>query len=341
MTRLHDPAHRGFSSDNCSGAHPEVIDAIVEANGGHVPSYGADPYTAALPEVFSGLLGRDVEVYPVYTGTGANVISLALLTARWGGVVCPGSAHLNTSETGAPERAGLKLLPVPATHGKVTPEQVVAAASGRGNEHVVQPTALSITNATEVGTVWNAEELRAITDAAHEAGLAVHCDGTRLGNAAAALGVPMSDLAEGIDLLSLGGTKNGLVGAEAVVVLDPSRVAEVKMARKWATQLASKMRFLSAQLLTLYGTELWRTSATHANAMAARVAAGLADLDGVELLHPVEANLVFASFPQHLAAVTARFGALPDWTTGDVRIVTGFDTTEEDVDALLDALRQG
>lgn len=340
MTRLHDAEHRAFASDNCSGAHPEALAALAEANGGHVPSYGADPYTAALPDVLSRLLGRDVDVYPVYSGTGANVISLALLTARWGAVVCPDSAHVNTSETGAPERAGLKLLPVPATHGKITPEQVVAAASGRGNEHVAQPTAVSITNATEVGTVHTPAELRALTDAAHDAGLAVHCDGTRLGNAAASLGVPMAELAAGIDLVSLGGTKNGLVGAEAVVVLDRDRVSEVKMARKWATQLASKMRFVSAQLLALYEGDLWLRSATHANAMAARVAAGLEGLADVRLLHPVEANLVFASFPERHAATLERFGALRDWTTGDVRIVASFDTTEDDVDAMLAALRE-
>src|SRR5215213_8808285 len=247
VTTLHDPGVRGFASDNYAGVHPEVLAALAAANGGHQTSYGADVYTARLAEVLARELGAPVEVYPVFNGTGANVLSLQSMLPRWGAVICAESAHINTDENGAPERVGgLKLLTVPTTDGKLTPELVDRHAWGFGDEHRAQPGVVSLTQSTELGTVYSVEEIRAVADHAHALGLSVHMDGSRLANAAAALDVPLRTLTTdaGVDVLSLGGTKNGLLGAEAVVVLDPAASSGLTYLRKVDMQLSSKMRFM-------------------------------------------------------------------------------------------------
>jgi len=339
---LHDTAHRDFASDNYAGAHPEVLAALAAANGGHQTAYGGDAWTERLQEVVRGHLGERALTFPVFNGTGANVLSLQSVLPPWGAVICSSDAHIHTDENGAPERvAGIKLLPVPTPDGKLTPELVDREAWGFGDEHRAQPGVVSLTESTEVGTVYTPAEIRAIADHAHALGLRVHMDGARIANAAASLGVPLRALTTdaGVDVLSLGGTKNGLLFAEAVVVLDPDAAPGLPYLRKMDMQLASKMRFLSAQLVALLDGDLWLRSATHANAMAARLADGLRAA-GVELLHPPQANGVFARLTPEVAADLRTRWRFYDWAHGTVRLMCAFDTTPQDVDDLLVATRE-
>lgn len=344
-TPLHDSSMRGFASDNYSGVHPEVLTALAEANGGHQVSYGADQYTEELGRVITSHFGEHATIFPVFNGTAANVTALQSLLPRWGAVVCAASAHINVDENGAPERVGgMKLLSVPTTDGKLTPELIDQEAWGWGDEHRAQPLAVSITQSTELGTLYTLDELRAITEHAHNLGMRVHMDGARLANAAVALGVGLGEMTTGtgIDILSLGGTKNGIMFGEGIVTLSEGPVDSMKYLRKLNMQLASKMRFISAQLLALYGTDLWRTSASHSNAMAARLSAGVQGTDGVELVYPTQSNGVFAALPNAAAdALRERF-PFYDWdrAAGQVRWMCSFDTTEADIDAFLAALKQ-
>ncbi len=335
---LHDTGRRGFASDNYSGIHPEVLDAIAAANGGHQTSYGGDVYSERLQQVIKGHFGEQAEAFPVFNGTGANVIALQSILPRWGAVVCARTAHINVDEGGAPERvAGLKLLAVPTEDGKLTPERVDTEAWGFGNEHRVQPLALSITQSTELGTVYTPEEIRALSDHAHALGMAVHIDGARLSNAAAALDVPFAEFTTdaGVDILSLGGTKNGALGAEAIVVIDPARAQGLRFARKFDMQLASKMRFVSAQLIALYDGDLWLRNARHANAMATRLRAAVAGVPGVEFTQDTQSNGVFVTLPAGIANPLRREYAFYDWDAGrrEARWMCSFDTSEADVDA--------
>jgi len=345
VTALHDATRKDFGSDNYAGVHPEVLAALIEANGGHVPSYGADPYTERLREVLSDVFGRPAQVYPVLNGTGANVVALQSMLPRWGGVVCTELAHINTDENGAPERVGgLKLLPVPAPDGRLTADLVAAQMWGHGDEHHAQVGVVSITQSTEVGTVYEVEQLRELCEQAHGLGLRVHMDGARLANAAVHLGVPLAAITGdvGVDVLSLGGTKLGALFGEAVVVLDENAAVGVPFLRKIDTQLASKMRFVSAQLLALYGTDLWSRSAGTANAMAARLRAGLEQVPGVHATRPTQANAVFASMPAGMAEQLRRRWHFYDWSYGtdEVRLMCAFDTTAGDVDEFVTAARE-
>jgi len=341
---LHDPQARGFASDNYAGIHPEILEAIGRANGGHQVAYGGDVYTRQLQGVFRQHFGADASAYPVFNGTGANVISLQAMTERWDGVICAESAHINVDECGAPERVGgLKLLAVPTPLGKLTPGLVEQAAGGRGDEHRAQPKVVSITQSTELGTLYSVAEVAAIVEQAHARDLTVHLDGARIANAAAALGVPMRAFTTdvGVDVVSFGGTKNGMMLGECVVVLNPEAVRGMVFVRKLSMQLASKMRFVSAQFDALLSGDLWLRNASHANAMAARLDVAVRDLDGVEVQRPVQANSVFAILP---AAVTARLQSrypfyVWDESSGEVRWMTSFDTTEADVDGFAAALR--
>lgn len=346
MNSLHDSSARGFTSDNCAGVHPEVLAAISAANGGHQPSYGDDVYTAHLREVFRRHFGERADAYPVFNGTGANVLGLKAMTEPWSGVLCADSAHLTTDEGGAPERVGgLKLLPVPATDGKLTPALVDRYATGWGDEHRAQPHVVSITQSTELGTVYTAEEIAALAAHAHGLGMLVHLDGTRLANAAAFLDLPFRAFTTdvGVDVLSFGGTKNGLMFGEAVVVLNPDAVRGMKFLRKSTTQLCSKMRFVSAQFIALLEGDLWLRGAGHANAMAARLHAAVRDLPGVEIPRLPQANAVFARFAPDVAErLGKRFGVemIQGEATCETRWVCAFDTTEADVDAFAAALAE-
>jgi len=341
---LHDPDARGFASDNYAGIHPEVLEAIARANGGHQVAYGGDVYTRHLQGVFQKHFGAGATAYPVFNGTGANVISLQAMTERWDAVICAESAHINVDECGAPERVGgLKLLAVATPLGKLTPELVEQQAQGWGDEHRAQPKVVSITQSTELGTCYTVDEIAAIVEHAHRQDLAVHLDGARIANAAAALDVPMAAFTTdvGVDVVSFGGTKNGMMLGECVIVLDPEAVRGLTFLRKLSMQLASKMRFVSVQFDALLSGDLWLRNASHANAMAARLEAAVRDVDGVLVQRRVEANSVFAILP---AAVTERLRRrypfyVWDERSGEVRWMTSFDTTEADVDGFAAALK--
>jgi threonine aldolase len=343
--RRHDSQLRGFASDNYAGVHPEILAALALANGGHQVAYGEDDYTRHLQEVFRAHLGPKTEGFPVFNGTGANVVALQALTERWGAVICADSAHINVDECGAPERVGgLKLLTVPAPHGKLTPELIDREAHGWDDEHRAQPQVVSITQTTELGSCYTPEEIRAICDHAHERGMKVHLDGSRIANAAATLDVPLRAFTTdvGVDVLSFGGTKNGLLFGECVVVLNPGAVRAMKHLRKLSMQLASKMRFVSVQFEALLSGDLWLRSASHANAMARRLAHGVRDVEGVEVVHPVESNAVFATLPHDVAERLQKRYRFYFWdeAAGLVRWMCAFDTTEADVDAFVTALRE-
>ncbi|MFS0896736.1 threonine aldolase family protein [Mycolicibacterium litorale] len=351
VSPLHDPDWRGFASDNYAGVHPEVLAALAAANGGHQVAYGEDRYTARLREVIRAHFGERAEVFPVFNGTGANVISLTSVLPRWGAVVAAATAHINTDEAGAPERmTGIKLLTVAAPDGKLTDDLIGREAWGWGNEHRAQPLAVSITQTTELGTLYRPDEVRAICRFAHDRGMAVHVDGSRLWNAAAALGVPFREITTdaGVDVLSLGGTKNGLLGVEAVVVLDPDRATGLGYLRKLTMQLSSKMRFASAQLLALFDDDLGLRSAAHANAMAARLRAALEDgiadgtLPGLAFTQATEANALFATLPTDAADRIRERVRFYDWNRarGEVRWMTAWDTTETDVDGFVAVVRE-
>jgi threonine aldolase len=348
VNRLHDVTKRGFASDNYAGVHPEVLGALAEANGGHQIAYGEDAYTAHLQTVMAGHFGQGVQAFPVFNGTGANVLSLQSILPRWGAVVCAETAHINTDENGAPERVGgLKLLTVPTTDGKMTPELIDRQAWGWGDEHRAQPLAVSITQSTELGTAYTPDEVAAIADHAHGKGMLLHVDGARIANAAASLDLPMGAFTSdaGVDLLSFGGTKNGLMYGEAVIVMRPQEhaaAAALPFLRKMNMQLSSKMRFVSAQLIALLEGDLWLRSAQHANAMAGRLATAVGGLDGVQITQPTQANAVFAILDPTVADQLRENFRFYDWNpaTGEVRWMCAFDTTEADVDAFVSELKR-
>ena len=347
--KLHDDNYRGFASDNYAGAHPEVLAAIAEANGGHQVAYGEDVYTARLQEVMKQHFGERAETFPVFNGTGANVTALTSVLPRWGAVVSAKTAHINTDENGAPERvSGLKLLTVETPDGKLTPELIDREAWGWGDEHRAQPLAVSITQTTELGTLYTVDEIRAIGDHIHSKGMVLHMDGARLSNAAAALGVPFRDFTTdaGVDILSFGGTKNGLLYGEAIVLLNPDVSDGLIYLRKLNMQLASKMRFVSAQLIALLSDDLYLRSAGHANAMAARlrealeaeIAAGT--ITGLGFSQATQANAVFGVLPAGSADRLREKFRFYDWdaATGEVRWMCSYDTTEGDIDAFVAAI---
>jgi threonine aldolase len=333
---------KSFGSDNHTGVHPAVLRAIVDANTGDAAAYGADAWTeraaAGLREIFDA-----DDVFLVLNGSGANVLGLSLLLHRHEAVICAESAHINTDECGAPERlTGAKLLLVPTADGKITPEQIAEKLTGRGDDHRSQPGVVAITQSTELGTCYTLAELRKIADFCRASDLRLYVDGARLANAAASLDCSLAELAEGADALSFGATKNGAMGAEALVVMRPGLSADVPYLRKQQTQLTSKMRFVAAQFGALLADDLWRANAAHANAMARRLADGAAAVDGVELAYPVQANAVFARLhPRHVTALQREWTFhVWDEQASVVRWMTAFDTTEADVDTFLAAIRE-
>ncbi|MFD9941598.1 threonine aldolase family protein [Nonomuraea sp. NPDC059023] len=345
MNPRHDPELKAFASDNYAGVHPEILEAIARANGGHQISYGEDVYTEALQGVFQRHFGEQAQTYPVFNGTAANVVSLRAMLDTWQAVVCADTAHIHTDEGGAPEVAGgIKLFTVPTPDGKLTPELIDTQAWGFGDVHRAQPGVVSISNTTELGTVYTPAEITAICEHAHERGLKVHLDGSRLTNAAAALDVPLRALTTdaGVDVLSFGGTKIGLLYGEAVVVLDPGAARGVDYIRKTYMQLSSKMRFVSAQFEALLGGDLWLRNARRANAMGRRLAEAVRDIPGVEVPRPVEANAVFAILPPEVTERLQKRFRFYTWNPaiGEVRWMCSFDTTEADVDAFAAAVRE-
>jgi threonine aldolase len=341
------PAHT-FGSDNHAAVHSDVLAAIAAANDGHAFSYGADDVTAAAVATVRRHVGEAADVAFVFNGTGANLVGLGLALRPWQHVVCASSSHIAVDECGAPERLlGVKLVEIDTPDGKLTRALVEASITGVGDEHRTQPGAVSITQSTELGTLYTPDEIRDIADVAHAHGMVLHLDGARLANAAAALDVPLAATSSdcGVDVLSLGGTKNGLLGAEAVVVLRPGLGDGLPFARKQLGQLGSKGRYLAAQFLALLEDDLWLRNAAHANAMARRLADGVRGLPDVEITRPVQANAVFALIPPDVVEpLREQFGFYVwDERTGspnkEVRWMCSWDTTEQDVDELLAAVR--
>lgn len=334
---------RHFASDNYAGACPEVIDALTEANSGHEVAYGEDSHTARFSELVRLHFGEQAEAFPVFNGTGANVTALQACTPRWGSVICAASAHVNVDEGGAPEKTGgLKLWTVPTSDGKLTPELIDTHAWGFGDVHRAQPTVVTITQVTELGTLYTADEIRAICDHAHAKGLYVHLDGARLANAAAALGTTLRALTTdcGVDIVSFGGTKNGAIGAEAVIVLNPRLRDALPYLRKSMMQLASKMRFISAQLNALLTDDLWRRNAEQANRAALRLEGAASEIAGVVIARKTQANSVFALIPPDVAAALRDKYRFYTWDEqrGEVRWMCSWDTTDSDVDDFVSAL---
>ena len=335
---------RGFASDNYAGVHPEVLAAMANANVGHARAYGDDPWSADARDAFRAHFGAGAEAFIVFNGTASNVLALEAMTQPWEAVLCADSAHLHADECGAPERAGRKLLTLPTPDGRLTPERLEPLAIRFGDQHAVQPRVVSIAQSSELGTVYSPDATAALADWAHEKGMYLHVDGARLCNAAAALDVSLAALTSdvGVDAVSFGGTKNGLMGAEAVVLLAPDLRTGFQYRRKQSMQLASKMRFLSVQFETLLSTDLWRRSAAHANAMAARLAAAVGELRQVTVTQPVEANAVFAILPRGVSDALTERWPFYVWNeaTGEVRWMAAWDTSPDDVDAFVDDMQR-
>ena len=334
-----------LASDNWSGAHPEVLDALIEANAGEEMSYGRDRYTERLQEIIKSRFGSRAEAFPVFNGTGANVVALQSMQPSWGGVICASTAHVNTDEGGAPERvAGLKMLPAPTPDGKLTPQHVRDLARDFGNVHHAQPSVVSITQSTELGTLYTPDEIGVISELAHGYGMSVHLDGARLANAAAALDVPLRALTTdvGVDVISLGGTKNGLLFGELVVILDPARSVGIGYILKYTMQLASKMRFISAQFIALLEGDLWLRGARQANAQAALLRTLVEDVPGLRITQPTQANAVFAILPPAIEDAVRRIAEFQTWNsvTGEVRWMCSHETTDATVRGFAAALHE-
>jgi threonine aldolase len=335
MARKQTPS-RAFASDNWAGIHPEVLDALAAANVGHVPSYGADPYTREAIVRIRAELGEDAEVFLVFSGTAANVLCLQSMVRSHQSVICAETAHVYTSECGAAEKhIGCKLLTAPSPHGKITVAGIRAHLHDIGNEHHAQPRAVSITQATEYGTVYTPEEIREIADFAHDNSLLLHMDGARIFNAAVHLDVPLRAITAdaGIDALSFGGTKNGLMAGEAVIFFDQQLAQDFEFRRMQGMQLASKMRFLGAQFTALFTNDLWRRSASHANRMAQLLATELAGIAGVKLTQRVQANEIFAILPPEIVPKLQERWPFHIWndSTSEARLIISFDTEAADV----------
>ncbi len=327
---------RSFASDNNAVVHPEALEAIRRANEGHAVGYGDDSYTESAAEKFREQFGPDVAVFFVFNGTAANVLSLQALTRPFHAVLCSELSHIYTDECGAPERlTGCKLVPLRAPTGKLTVETVAHAYHGIGDQHHSQPRVVSITQSTEMGTVYKAAEIESLARFAHEHKMFLHMDGARISNAAAAQGLTLRQATRdlGVDVLSFGGTKNGLMGVEAVVFFRPELSEDFMFVRKQGMQLASKMRFLSAQMEALLTNDLWRRNAEHANRMARRLEQALANIPGLKIVYPVEANGVFAEIPREAIAKIQERYFFYVWNEDEsvVRWMCSFDTTEEDV----------
>lgn len=339
-----------FCSDNVTGVAPQIMAALAAANTGAAMPYGNDECSQRLEAKFSDLFETAVKVFPVATGSAANALALSVITPPFGAIYCHPEAHINADECGAPEfyTGGAKLVTLPGTHGKIhaVDLEAVLLRAGAGVVHHVQPAAVSLTQATEAGTVYNASEVYQIAEVAHANGLNLHMDGARFANAVVSLGCSPADITwrAGVDVLSFGATKNGAMAAEAVVFFNQSLAETFSYRRKRGGHLFSKMRFLSAQLEAYITDDLWLKNATHANQVAAELAAGLAELPGARLCHPVEANEIFIQLPEAvvegLVADDFQFYRWEGEESTTLRLVTAFNTNKEDVTAFIEAARR-
>jgi threonine aldolase len=347
MSTISSYAH-AFSSDNVAGAAPQIIEAVARAAAGPATPYGADSISANVRRRLCEIFESDVDVLLVSTGSAANALSLAALTPPWGSVLCHRDSHINNDECGAPEfyTAGAKLVPLPGDDAKIDPDALQAAARYKtGDVHSVEPSVVSITQATETGAVYTLDELHALGALTKEAGLRLHMDGARFAGAVAALGCTPAEMTwqAGVDLLSFGATKNGTMTADAIVVFDRSLTSELAFRAKRAGQLASKVRFHAAQFDAYLTDDLWLRNATHANAMAARLQEGLKAIPDVHFPGAVEANIVFCRLPRQVidGLLSEGYAFYHDrWDPGVVRLVTSFETTPKDVDGLVNTVRR-
>ncbi|HEV2837256.1 MAG TPA: low specificity L-threonine aldolase [Pyrinomonadaceae bacterium] len=329
-------AKRSFASDNNAGVHPEVIEAMKAANDGHVVAYGDDPFTERAIKVFHKHFGKDATIYFVFGGTGANVLGLKAITNSYEAVICAETAHINVDECGAPEKfTGCKLLSVRTPDGKLRIEDIKPFLHGVGFEHHVQPRVISVSQATEMGTVYTKKELKTLARFAHDNNMLLHVDGARIANAAVSLNASLKEITvdAGIDVLSFGGAKNGMMYGEAVVFFDKKLATDFKYIRKQGMHLPSKMRFISAQFEALLSGDLWRRSASHANQMARVLATELAKLPQIRITQPVESNGVFAEIPEKYVPVLQKRYFFYVWNeeTSECRFMSSFDTTEDDI----------
>src|SRR6267143_3494370 len=328
---------RSFASDNNAGVHPKILQAIERANRGHVIAYGDDVYTYAAVKKFREHLGADVDVYFVFNGTGANVLGLKAVTESYHAIICAETAHINVDECGAPERfTGCKLLSVSTKDGKLRPEDIKPLLHGIGVEHHVQPRVISISQSTEMGTVYTPQEIKTLSTFAHQHNLLLHVDGARIANAAVSLKARLREITTdaGVDILSFGGAKNGMMYGEAVVFFDKGLAKDFKYTRKQGTHLPSKMRFISAQFEALLANDLWRQNAEHANQMAQLLANELTKMPRIKITQKVEANGVFALVPEEYVPLLQEEYFFYVWNeeTSEVRFMTSFDTTAEDIE---------
>ncbi len=336
---------KSFASDNNAPVHQSVLQAIVEVNHGDAIGYGDDVHTLASENLFREVFGDKARAYFMFTGTAANVTSISHICRPYEGVICSDKAHMENDECGAPEKhAGNKLLTIPSPNGKLTPGQMLPLLASVGFPHHVQPRVVSITQATELGAVYSPGEIQIIADFAHDNHLFLHMDGARLANAAAALGCSLKDITAdvGVDVLSFGGTKNGLMAAEAVVFFNEDLARNFEYTRKQSMQLASKMRYISAQFLAYFSQDLWLSNALHANKMASMLADAVSNIQGVELTQKVETNAVFAIIPRSSIEKLQRkyFFYIWDASRNEVRWMTSFYTKEEDVMDFVEALKE-
>lgn len=327
---------KGFASDNNAGVHPAILNAIAEANKDHVVGYGDDPYTARAIEIFRKEFGNDTEVFFVFNGTGANVLGLASVTQSWNSVICADTAHIEEDECGAPEKfTGCKLIAVKSEKGKITPEAIKHHLKGFDFEHHSQPKVISVSQVTEMGTVYTPDEIRALADLAHSHGMYLHMDGARIANAAVALNLPFRSFTKdcGVDILSFGGTKNGMMMGESVLFFTPGLASKTKYIRKQSMQLYSKMRFVGAQFIAYFEDELWKKSATHANRMARLLESEIKKIPQIQLTQHVEANGVFAIVPPHIIQPLRERFFFYMWNEAisEVRWMASFDTTEQEI----------
>lgn len=336
---------RSFASDNNAGVHPVILEAIATANDGHVIAYGDDSYTERSATIFRKHFGKNIEVYFVFGGTGANVLGLKAMTEPHHAIICAQTAHINVDECGAPEKfTGCKLLSVATKDGKVTAEQARPFLDVVGFEHHVQPKVISISQSTEMGTVYTPRELKALSSFAHKHRMLLHMDGARIANAAASLKVSFKAITTeaGVDVLSFGGAKNGMMYGEAVVFFDRALAKDFKYTRKQGTHLPSKMRFISAQFEALLSEDLWRQNAAHANRMAQILAKELEKLPQIAITQKVESNGVFARLPKEYIPKLQQQYFFYVWNeeTSEVRFMTSFDTTEEDISDFVALIRR-
>lgn len=336
---------RSFASDNNSGVHPSVLNALIKANEGHALGYGNDPWTEEANLLFKKFFGQECETFFVFNGTGSNIVALQLMTKSYNSIICPETAHINVDECGAPVKStSCQIFSIPTLDGKLTPELIKQKLHGFDDQHHSQPGVIYISQCTELGTVYTIEEIKAITSLAHQYNMYVHMDGARLANAASYLDLSLKALTTDcdVDILSFGGTKNGLMMGESVVILNPVFQDKAKFIRKQSAQLASKMRYLSVQFTTYLTDDLWLKNATQANKMAGKLSEGLLKFPGISFTQKIESNALFLTLPREIIDKLLEKWFFYFWNEdkNEIRLVTSFDTSEEDVEVFLKSIEE-